>query len=126
MIDMMGLAFDALTQGLPGVHVSPDYDTTITAPAVKFLATSEGQQANGPGLWVVDMDVSCVAAVEDIWSLVSSVYTVMHATQGQTFPQAHVNEVRDVSIPEFAGETPFQDVSLTQYSGTFQLLCRTV
>ena len=126
MINMMGLVDGALSRDFPDCHVSADYDTDIYAPAIKYLAASDGQQANGPGLWVVTVDLSIVADAAVVGDLVRGVYEKVHAWQGVTFPEAHVNRVEDVMVPQFAGATPFASQTLVQYSGTFSLVCRTI
>lgn len=125
-IDPESLVHAALTAAFPQAHVSPDYDTTITFPAIKYLATSDGQVGNGPGLWVVNLDLSAVTTAALIGDFKKDLYRAVHSWQGQTFPQAHVNRVNDLALFSYAGTTSFSSKTLIQYSGSFELVCRTI
>ena len=126
MIDAMGLVHDALSADFPQVYVSPDFDTSIEFPAFKYLTSSEGQVGNGPGLWVVDLDMSIITTAAQINDLMRAAYRAVHSWQGRTFPQAHVNRVNDTTTFSYAGTSSFSTKTLIQYSGSFELICRTI
>ncbi|MBS3177752.1 MULTISPECIES: hypothetical protein [unclassified Pseudoclavibacter] len=114
-----------LLSEIQDVTVVPDVEDKLQLPAIVYTPSGEGQTGNGPGLWLVRLDVQALGAASAAWNTVSDVYAAAHRWPGRTTKHGHIASVEDLMLPERQPTTVLGQKSVGQYSAAFRLVIDT-
>lgn len=133
MLDDEKLVYELLKPGCAALGLSlvsvQDNNVTAKLPALFFFTSGSGQQANGPDLYTVVVDLHLAAvSLDEAKQLKGQVYDLVHSWEqylvGVVPGVGSVESVTDISL---FSRQPSSDVgakAVVQYDGTFGLLSR--
>lgn len=134
LVDDELLVYTLLKRELPeGATLAAelDVDSIDTLPFITYNVRGGDQSGNGPGLWSSPLTIRVFAEGQDAgWELCRDLYRVIHlwAEPGNsTVPGvAYVTNVTDLSKFSRDATVAMEGKQITQYTGSFELITRTI